>query len=131
VIESFDVAEVERTLGGLGGDDYALIITRDHAIDQRLLETLIVHDELHYLGMIGSLGKVGRFRKRLEAKGIVTDDDVGAARWARLHAPIGLDLGSETPEEIAISIVAQLVALRRRGGPSAGDWIPQRQGSPR
>ncbi|HSD91285.1 MAG TPA: XdhC family protein [Kofleriaceae bacterium] len=128
VIESFDAGEVERRLGGFGADDYVLIVTRDHAIDQKLLEQLIVHPTLHYLGMIGSRGKVGRFRKRLEAKGIITDDDVGSARWARLRAPIGLDIGAETPEEIAIAIAAQLVAMRRRGGATPGDWMPQRKG---
>jgi xanthine dehydrogenase accessory factor len=127
VIESFDAREVERELGGFGGDDYVLIVTRDHAIDQQLLEQLISHDELHYLGMIGSRGKVGRFRKRLEAKGLVDDSDLGMARWARLRAPIGFDIGAETPEEIAVAIAAELVACRRRGGPTYGDWSPHRK----
>jgi xanthine dehydrogenase accessory factor len=126
VIESFDIAEIERELGGFGADDYALIVTRDHAIDQQLLEALIAHDELGYLGMIGSRGKVGRFRKRLEAKGIIDDSDLGMQRWSRLRAPIGLDLGAETPEEIAIAIAAELIACRRRGAPSAGDWTYRR-----
>ncbi len=121
VIESFDAAEVERRLGGFGADDYVLVITRDHAIDQKLLEVLIDRDALGYLGMIGSRGKVGRFRKRLEAKGLL-DGERGAARWARLRAPIGLDLGAETPEEIAIAIAAELVAIRRRGAATPGNW---------
>jgi xanthine dehydrogenase accessory factor len=121
VIESFDAAEIERELGGFGADDRLLIVTRDHAIDQQLLERLIGNAAIGYLGMIGSRGKVGRFRKRLEAKGLL-DGPEGAARWARLHAPIGLDLGAETPEEIAVAIAAELVALRRRGEPRAGDW---------
>jgi xanthine dehydrogenase accessory factor len=121
VIESFDVAEVERRVAGFGGDDYVLVITRDHAIDQQLLEALIARDELGYLGMIGSRGKVGRFKKRLEHKGLLADDQ-GRARWARLRAPVGLDLGAETPAEIAISIAAELVALRRRGSSTVGDW---------
>src|SRR6201999_823245 len=87
VIESFDVAEVARVVGGFTADDCVLVITRDHAIDQRLLEQLIVDDAIGYLGMIGSRGKVGRFRKRLAAKGLL-DGEVGAARWARLRAPI-------------------------------------------
>lgn len=120
VIESFDPAEVERLVGGFDGQDHVLVITRDHAIDQRLLEALIVHDELGYLGMIGSRGKVGRFKKRLEARGLL-DGAVGEARWARLRAPIGLDLGAETPEEIAIAIAAELVCRRRRAG-EVGDW---------
>lgn len=125
VIESFDVAEIERELGGFTRDDRLLIITRDHAIDQQLLERLIGHEGVGYLGMIGSRGKVGRFRKRLEVKGLL-DGEAGTARWARLRAPIGLDLGAETPEEIAVAIAAELVALRRRGLPSAGAWKPAR-----
>jgi xanthine dehydrogenase accessory factor len=128
VVESFDAVEVERELGGFSGDDYVLIVTRDHAIDLKLLEQLIGHDELRYLGMIGSRGKIGRFRKRLEAKGIIDDSDLGMQRWARLRAPIGLDIGAETPEEIAVAVAAELIACRRRGMPSAGDWRPVRKG---
>lgn len=124
-IESFDAAEIERRAGGFSVDDFVLIVTRDHAIDQRLLEQLIGHDELGYLGMIGSRGKVGRFRKRLLARGLL-DGEVGAARWARLRAPIGLDIGAETPEEIAVAIAAELVAVRRRGVPAAAAWAPVR-----
>jgi xanthine dehydrogenase accessory factor len=108
VVDSFEVADVERALGPLGAGDHALIVTRDHAVDQRILEALLPRLELTYLGMIGSLGKVGRFRKRLEAKGILTEE-----RWGRLHAPVGLDIGAETPDEIAVAIVAELVAVRR------------------
>jgi xanthine dehydrogenase accessory factor len=121
VIESFDAREVEARVGGFGADDCVLIVTRDHSIDQRLLEQLIDRDEIGYLGMIGSRGKIGRFRKRLEAKGLL-DGEAGEARWARLRAPIGLALGAETPEEIAIAIAAELVARRRRGVPAAGSW---------
>jgi xanthine dehydrogenase accessory factor len=121
VIESFDARVVESKLGGFGADDHVLIITRDHAIDQQLLEQLIGHSELGYLGMIGSRGKIGRFRKRLEAKGLYDE-----TTWARLRAPIGLDIGAETPEEIAVAIAAELIAHRRRGVPAAGDWQPRR-----
>jgi xanthine dehydrogenase accessory factor len=128
VIDSFDAFEVEREVGGFSADDYVLIVTRDHAIDLKLLEQLIGYDQIGYLGMIGSRGKIGRFRKRLEAKGIIDDSDLGMQRWARLRAPIGLDIGAETPEEIAIAIAAELVARRRRGAPSVGDWRPVRRG---
>ena len=121
LVESFEIAEVERTVGGFSVLDHVLIVTRDHAIDQRLLEGLITRDDLGYLGMIGSRGKVGRFRKRLEARGLL-DGEAGEVRWARLAAPIGLDLGAETPEEIAVAIAAELVARRRRGAPTAGAW---------
>ncbi|HVK89209.1 MAG TPA: xanthine dehydrogenase accessory protein XdhC [Kofleriaceae bacterium] len=126
LVESFDAAEVERVLGGFSADDYVLVITRDHAIDQKLLEALITRDAIGYLGMIGSRGKVGRFRKRLEARGLL-DGPEGAARWARLRAPIGLDLGAETPEEIAVAIAAELVARRRRGTSTPGSWAHVRQ----
>ena len=66
-------------------------------------------------------GKVGRVKKRLEARGLL-DGAAGEARWTRLRAPIGLDLGAETPEEIAIAIAAELVARRRRGSSVPGDW---------
>lgn len=108
--------------------DLVLIVTRDHAIDQQLLEALIVRDDLAYLGMIGSRGKVGRFRKRLEARGLLDGPD-GEARWARLRAPIGLDIGAETPEEIAVAIAAELVARRRVSG-KVGDWSPRRAEAP-
>jgi xanthine dehydrogenase accessory factor len=122
MVDSFDVADAERALGRFGPGDLVLIVTRDHAVDQRILEGLIERDDLGYLGMIGSRGKLGRFRKRLAARGLGDD-----AAWARLRAPIGLDLGAETPEEIAIAVAAELIALRRRGEPSAGDW---RRGAP-
>jgi len=120
IIESFDPLEVERALGGFLPDDRILIITRDHAVDQAILEKLIARD-LGYLGMIGSRGKVGRFRKRLEAKGLLADE-AAQVRWAAIRAPIGLDLGAETPQEIAVSIAAELVALRRRGTATPGNW---------
>jgi xanthine dehydrogenase accessory factor len=116
-----DAAEVDMA----SLDDHVLIVTRDHAVDQQILETLITRDDLAYLGMIGSRGKVGRFRKRLEAKGLLADD-AALARWARLRAPIGLDVGAETPDEIAVAIAAELVALRRRGSIGVGDWRPVR-----
>ena len=125
IVESFDAREVERRVGGFGADDYVLIVTRDHAIDQQLLEALIGNDAIGYLGMIGSRGKVGRFEKRLRAKGLL-DGAHGEARWARLRAPIGLDLGAETPDEIAIAIAAELVARRRRGSSLAGAWEHRR-----
>ena len=114
LVESSELVDIEREIGPLGSSDYAVIVTRDHAVDQRILERLLPREDLAYLGMIGSRGKVARFRKRLEAKGIATD-----ARWARLHAPIGLDIRAETPEEIAVAVVAQLIDVRqqtRRGG---------------
>ncbi len=109
-VASLELADVERAAGDLGAGDYVVIATRDHAIDQRLLERLLPAEGLSYLGVIGSRGKLERFRRRLEAKGIATPE-----RWARVRGPIGLAIGAETPAEIAVSVVAELVAVRRRG----------------
>jgi len=128
LIESFVPSEIERELAGLGPDDRVLVVTRDHTIDQELLEGFIGKDQLGYIGMIGSRRKVERFKKRLEAKGIL-DGEEGHRRWARLRSPIGLDVGAETPVEIAVAIAAELIALRRRGAPIAGDWTPMRTSS--
>ena len=76
VIDSFDLHDVQSDLGDLGPSDYVIIITRDHAIDQQLLQGLLPNEALSYLGVIGSQGKIGRFRKRLEARGMVTEDRV-------------------------------------------------------
>ena len=83
-----------------------LVVTHDHQLDQDLVRSLLPR-ELAWLGLIGSRAKVARFLVRLRAAG------VDPALFPRLRAPVGLDLGAETPEEIAISILAELVRLRR------------------
>ena len=117
VVDGFDIASVEATIGVLGSGDFALIVTRDHAVDQRILESLVGRDDLTYIGMIGSRGKVGRFRKRVVAKGLDRADFA-----TRVRAPIGLAIGAETPAEIAVAVVAELIAVRRLGGPVLGEW---------
>jgi len=115
ILATFDDRDVEKELGGpLGAGDYALIVTRDHAVDQAILERLLPRGELGYLGLIGSRGKLGRFRRRLEAKGIGD-----AAAWGRLRSPVGMDIGAETPEEIAVAVVAELIQARNGGGGGA------------
>jgi xanthine dehydrogenase accessory factor len=103
ILDSFDVRDWKGL--PLDGHTFVVIATRDHAVDQAILEALLPHD-LAYLGVIGSQGKVGRFAKRIEAKGF------DMARFARVRAPIGLDIGAQTPEEIAVSVVAELIAVR-------------------
>jgi xanthine dehydrogenase accessory factor len=92
---------------------YVVVTTHDHALDQRVVQELLPFD-LRYLGLIGSLAKQRRFATRLRARGF---DD---ARIARLHTPVGLAIGARTPEEIAVSIVAELVAVRRDARPELG-----------
>jgi xanthine dehydrogenase accessory factor len=84
---------------------YAVIVTRGHRYDLDALQGLLGRD-LRYLGMIGSRAKVARVFEALAAAGT----SVGQLR--RVHAPIGLDIGAVSPEEIAVSIVAELIAAK-------------------
>jgi xanthine dehydrogenase accessory factor len=88
---------------------FVMITTHDHSLDQRLVEKAL-RRPFAWLGMIGSRRKALLTKERLEAKGF------GAAEVARLRSPVGLAIGAETPEEIAVSILAEIVA-RRRGAP--------------
>jgi xanthine dehydrogenase accessory factor len=91
----------------LGPGAYVVVVTHDHGTDQRLVERALQHD-LRYLAMVGSQRKATLTRQRLEAR------DVAPATIRRLHSPAGLDIGAETPAEIALSIVAEMIAVRRR-----------------
>jgi xanthine dehydrogenase accessory factor len=109
-VDSFDVRDWKDV--PLDHNSYVVIVTRDHAQDQALLEQLIGR-ELAYLGLIGSRRKVEMFKQRLIVRGVAEE------RFARLCAPIGLDIGAETPEEIAVAIVAQLIETRAARRPKA------------
>ncbi|MCP4871878.1 MAG: xanthine dehydrogenase accessory protein XdhC [Proteobacteria bacterium] len=89
-----------------GDSTYAVILTHSHRLDEDLLARC-VDRPTRYLGMIGSQAKVHRFLKRYSARG------VDLARFDHVHAPIGLAIGARDPGEIAVSIVAELVAVRR------------------
>jgi xanthine dehydrogenase accessory factor len=86
---------------------YAVIVTRGHRHDLDTLRALAPRD-LRYIGLIGSRAKVARLYDQLLA-----DSNVDPALLERIHAPIGLDLGAVTPQEIAVSIAAELIAVRR------------------
>ena len=100
----------------LGPRDYAVVVTHDHAIDQRVVEELL-RRPLAFLGMIGSVPKQRKFALRLRARGF-SDEDI-----ARLRTPLGVAIGAVTPEEIALSAVAEIVAARR-GVPLGPPWAP-------
>lgn len=94
------------------GNAYYIIVTRGHQADMECLE-LILKLPYGYVGMIGSRGKVARTMEALRAKGFPE------TVLADVHAPIGLKIGGETPKEIAISIVAQLIQEKNRENPSS------------
>jgi xanthine dehydrogenase accessory factor len=85
---------------------YVVIVTRGHRHDLDALRAVVTRD-LRYVGLIGSRAKVARVYEALLEEG------VDAERLAGVHAPIGLDLGAVTPQEIAVSILAELIAVRR------------------
>lgn len=84
-----------------------LVTTHSHKLDQDLVEVLLPKG-CAWLGLIGSKTKRAKFEMRYRAAGM------GEHLFAQLHCPVGLDLGAQTPAEIAVSIAAQLVATRRQ-----------------
>jgi xanthine dehydrogenase accessory factor len=91
---------------------YLVIVTRGHKEDMRVL-AWAVRTKARYIGMIGSRRKVFSVYKALEKEGYRTDE------FERVFAPMGLEIGALSPEEIAVSIVAELVAVRRNAESSA------------
>jgi xanthine dehydrogenase accessory factor len=85
---------------------YIVIVTRGHRDDMRVLRWA-VQTPARYVGMIGSKRKTITIFRELTKEGIA------AARFDRVHAPVGLDIGAITPEEIAVAITAELIAVRR------------------
>jgi len=84
---------------------YLVIVTRAHAFDSEIL-LQVIGQPSKYVGMIGSRKKVETAFERLRRSG------VSEAAIARIHAPIGLDIGAQTPGEIAISVVAEMIAVK-------------------
>jgi len=109
-------AEPEDLLGGeaLSGPPpgaWVIVTTHAHPLDEAIIRALTPRtlgaDALGYLGLIGSRAKWARFRARLQARG------VPAAALDRVRCPVGLPVGAQTPAEIAVSILAELVQTRR------------------
>lgn len=102
---------------------YAVVVTRGHRNDLETLQALVGR-ELRYIGLIGSRAKVARIYDQLLSDGQATLEQL-----SHVHAPIGLDIGAVTPQEIAVSIVAELVAIRRGRARDIADaslrWMPK------
>jgi xanthine dehydrogenase accessory factor len=90
-------------------DTYIVLVTRGHRHDAVVLRE-VIKAPVAYIGMIGSRRKVITIFDEFLEEGLATAEDL-----ARVHAPIGLDIGAVTVEEIAVSIAAELVLIRRRG----------------
>jgi xanthine dehydrogenase accessory factor len=85
---------------------FILVVTRGHQYDQQATETSI-KTSARYVGLVGSRRKIKIIVEALLEKSIPPE------AFAKLYAPIGIDIGSETPEEIAVSVVAELIAVRK------------------
>src|SRR5579871_4007040 len=85
---------------------YIVIVTRGHRDDMHILRWA-VQTRAKYVGMIGSKRKVIEIFKALQAEGLSAD------LFERVHAPIGIDIGAVTPDEIAVAITAELISIRR------------------
>jgi xanthine dehydrogenase accessory factor len=106
------LADEQATLP-LDADTYVVIVTRGHQHDAEALAACI-HAPVAYLGMIGSRRKVALVRQSFLEDGLAT-----AAELDRVFAPIGLPIGAVSVPEIAVSIAAQLIAVRRGAGAGA------------
>jgi len=102
--------------------DFIVLATRGHQYDEQVLEDLLRLPPTRYLGVIGSRRKHELAAKHLLARGISEE------RLRALHAPVGLDIGAVTPEEIAVSIVAEMIAVRRRARPSKAPSLAETKG---
>lgn len=112
--ERFPSADL-RLVGGvelLGGSlsinesSFVVVVTRGHRFDKEWVRA-VVNLRPAYIGMIGSAEKVRGTFDELAREG------VAGSVLERIHAPIGLDIGAETPDEIAVSVVAEIIAVRR------------------
>lgn len=91
-----------------GTNTYIVLVSKGHVLDALALEACI-HDDIRFLGMIGSQRKIHALKKHFLEEELAT-----AEEWGRIISPIGYDIGAITIDEIGISIVAQLISARRR-----------------
>ncbi|MGE4272393.1 MAG: XdhC family protein [Desulfitobacterium sp.] len=88
---------------------YVIVVTRGHRYDQTCLEEVLKQPQTAYLGMIGSRRKVATIMNNLKENGYSQEV------LDRVYTPIGLDIGAQTPEEIAVSIIAEMIMVDRYG----------------
>jgi xanthine dehydrogenase accessory factor len=110
--------DIPQTLRALEPDDvsWIVIVTRGHNLDKEALRTAL-ETNAGYIGMIGSPSKVKRIFRELQEEGFPS------ARLKQVHAPIGLDLGAETPDEIALSIAAEIMMLQKNASGASMNTI--------
>jgi len=87
-------------------DDFVVIVHGEPEHDYLALKKML-EKNVRYIGLLGSKMKVAKLKERLKGEGV--SEDV----FKNLYAPVGLDIGAQTPEEISISILAQIIKIRR------------------
>jgi xanthine dehydrogenase accessory factor len=103
VVDDFSSAAAKMTLGP---SSYAVVVTRGHKGDAEALRAVLGRG-LRFVGLLGSRPKVVHIFAALQEQGIASEELAG------VHAPLGLEIGAQTPEEIAVSILAEMIAVRR------------------
>jgi xanthine dehydrogenase accessory factor len=106
--ENLILTDMEQFARDLSSDPgtYIVLLSRGYSRDKAILSQLIQKD-FKYIGMIGSLRKINTMKEELQKEGVPEE------AFSKLKAPIGLDIGGETPEEIAISIAAEIIATKK------------------
>lgn len=107
-IEDLILTDMEQFARDLPSDfrTYIVLLSRGFSRDKEILNHLILKD-FKYIGMIGSMRKIMTIKEDLRKRGVSEET------FLKLKAPIGLDIGGETPEEIAISIAAEIIAVKK------------------
>ena len=103
-------------------NSFVVVATRGHRFDDMALESALA-TKARYIGLLGSRRKTIMIYRRLIEQGTPVD------RLRDVHAPIGLDIGGLTPEELAVSIMSEIIMVRRGGGGGQmqmGDWYIDR-----
>jgi len=121
-IELVSAAQWSEAVTAAVGDGHGVsvaIVTRGHSEDEQCLRAIIATD-VDYIGLIGSKRRTNIVLQRLREEGAAEE------RLKKVHAPVGLDIGAITPEEVALAIMAEIVAVRRGGeGGSLSAWRRQ------
>jgi xanthine dehydrogenase accessory factor len=109
IVDDIEKAVSEITIGPA---THIVLVTRGHQMDQAAL-LKVISSRAAYIGMIGSRRRVGAVFDYLRRQGVAQE------LIEKVYAPIGIDIGAETPDEIAVAIMAEIIKLRRRGSASS------------
>lgn len=110
-----DPADISDVIRDFGENDYVCIMTRGHK-DDMLIQRQVMRSPVRYIGVIGSAKKQRTVKEKILELGYAESE------FDKVVSPIGLDIGAETPAELAVSITAQLIMVRAGKGTGPKDW---------